>query len=86
MRPETLPDRPTPGARFGAWTVMEVDATGRRAVVRCACGVRRLVACEALLDGSTRGCGGCPQTPRINHAPLKDEQRGWRRSWMRRNG
>ena len=53
-----------PGAIFGEWTVAALDSTAKRATVLCSCGTVRQVAVDALLDGSSQGCGGCRMTPR----------------------
>jgi hypothetical protein len=42
---------------FGTWTVRQIDATGKRAVVRCSkCETTRLFSIESLQDGSARRC------------------------------
>ena len=50
------------GRRFGAWTVAQLDPTGRRALCICACSSRREIALVALEAGDSRGCG-CSATP-----------------------
>jgi len=53
-----------PGATFGSLTVAALDSTGKRATCLCSCGTVRQVAVDALLDGSSQGCGGCRPLPR----------------------
>jgi hypothetical protein len=53
-----------PGATFGSWKVAALDPTGKRATCLCSCGTARQIAIDALLDGSSQGCGGCKATPR----------------------
>ena len=51
-----------PHTVFGAWRVVQVDATGKRALVVCRCGVNRQIAIETLASGESLGCG-CTLTP-----------------------
>jgi hypothetical protein len=45
---------------YGRWTVLQVDAVGRRALCVCVCGEVRQLAVAAIRDGSVvRGCGSC---------------------------
>ncbi len=64
-RTSALPDQATvePGARFGAWTALRADPTGKRVTCVCSCGTARQVALEALQSGESVGCG-CAVTPR----------------------
>ena len=55
------------GRRFGSWTVLGADPTGKRIVCRCACGRVRQVALAALELGESLSCG-C--------APLPQDQQG----------
>jgi hypothetical protein len=69
----TVPVAPSePGGlaarRFGAWTAVRTDQTGRRVTVICRCGIVRLVALDALLSGASTGCG-CSATPTQKAAP-----------------
>jgi hypothetical protein len=50
-------------AIFGAWRVVQIDATGKRALVVCACGDNRQIAVAVLTSGESLGCG-CTLTPR----------------------
>jgi hypothetical protein len=45
------------GKSFGSWTVMNADATGKRAACRCVCGRVQVIAVEALANGRTTSCG-----------------------------
>jgi hypothetical protein len=45
------------GARFGCWTVIGSDPTGRRLWVRCICGAVRQVSRETLESGESVSCG-----------------------------
>jgi hypothetical protein len=56
--PHIAAQAPT-GQQFGAWTVINADATGKRALCSCSCGAIREVAVAALLDGISIGCGDC---------------------------
>lgn len=58
----------SPGARFAAWAVVRADPSGKQITVVCTCGQVAAVALEALLDGSSRGCG-CTATPRAKATP-----------------
>jgi hypothetical protein len=67
----------TAGQVFGAWTLVAVDDTGKRVVVRCTCGVLRQLARGALIDSRTmKGCG-CSATrePRNDGPPVSDDTR-----------
>jgi hypothetical protein len=56
---------PQVGARFGAWALVSVDATGKRALCCCICGTVTTVAVDALTAGQSAGCG-CRSTPRLS--------------------
>jgi hypothetical protein len=43
--------------KFGAWTVMATDASGKRVTCHCVCGAVRAVSAEMLLSGSSTSCG-----------------------------
>ena len=58
------------GQPFGAWTVAQVDPTGKRATVICQCGTAGQVAAEALASGGSKGCG-CRLTPRPRVDPRR---------------
>jgi hypothetical protein len=73
----------TIGQQFGAWEVVGVDATGRRAGCRCSCGTVRTVAVAALTDGTSRSCGCVPLTVEQG-AALRAEAA--RRCWKRDEG
>jgi hypothetical protein len=67
--PEPRPDaNGLAGRRFGAWTAVRTDQSGKRVTCICSCGVARLVAHDALLTGESRGCG-CSETPIPKAAP-----------------
>ena len=51
------------GPRFGAWTAIRVDQSGKRIIAVCVCGSVRQIAVDALTDGQSQGCG-CSATPR----------------------
>jgi hypothetical protein len=57
-----------PGARFGAWTVIQADRTGWRITVICDCRQMRQVSRAALENGESLGCG-CAATPRARATP-----------------
>jgi hypothetical protein len=59
--------------RFGAWSVIRADATGRRILVACKCSTVREVSREALESGESVGCG-CGSTPRLKVEPARGEQ------------
>jgi hypothetical protein len=48
------------GRRFGSWTALGTDPTGKRVACRCACGAVRQVAIEALRSGQSTSCGCAP--------------------------
>ena len=54
---------------YGAWTVQQVDETGRRAWVICKCGTLRQIALGALQSGENQSCG-CLNVP-STRAPLR---------------
>jgi hypothetical protein len=54
--------------RFGAWSVVKIDAVGKRAVRRCCCGLVREVPIEALGSGLSRSCEGCDRARRLGRA------------------
>ena len=45
------------GRRFGSWTILAVDPTGKRVACRCVCGRVQQVAVAALQSGERRSCG-----------------------------
>ncbi len=51
------------GSRFGAWTAIRADPTGKRITCICSCGAARQIGLEALESGQSQGCG-CNATPR----------------------
>jgi hypothetical protein len=73
------------GRSFGAWTVLAIDAVGKRAACRCKCGAVRQVAITALENGECASCG-CSPLPREQRRELRDEaearprriERDWR--------
>jgi hypothetical protein len=73
----------TIGQQFGAWEVLSLDATGRRAGCRCRCGTVREVAVAALTDGTSRSCG-CARPTAEQVAALRAEAA--RRCWKRDEG
>jgi hypothetical protein len=54
---------------FGAWTLQQVDETGRRAWVSCRCGTVRQISLEALQSGASQSCG-CLNLPETRQ-PLR---------------
>lgn len=52
-----------PGAVYGRWTVLEVDAwvrgEGRKALCRCSCGTLRRVDLNDLKRGQSKRCASC---------------------------
>jgi hypothetical protein len=62
-RPNNQTDAVLSGQRFGAWTAIKPDPTGKRISCVCACGTARQVAVDALFSGDSLGCG-CAHTPR----------------------
>jgi hypothetical protein len=55
--------------RFGSWQVLRLDSTRKRVTCRCDCGEVRQVGIEALLIGSSLGCGDCRKiTPRPSNS------------------
>jgi hypothetical protein len=48
------------GKQFGAWTLIKIDATGKRGLCRCQCGAIHEVAVAALESGVCRSCGCAP--------------------------
>lgn len=60
------------GQRFGQWTVLEERGNKpRRMLVRCDCGVERVVAFHTLYLGTSTGCGGHIRGGRVNRASRK---------------
>ena len=62
------------GERFGAWTLVRVDDSGKRALVGCECGHHRQIAVEALTSGESGGCG-CRLTPKLRPDPARPQVR-----------
>jgi hypothetical protein len=58
----------SPGMRYGAFALVSVDATRKRATCVCICGVVQAVAVDALESGQLGGCG-CRMTPRSAQSP-----------------
>ncbi len=69
--------------KFGAWVVIGIDAAGKRAGCRCACGRVQTISVAALEDGSSRSCG-CQPPPRAQRAAFRAEieRRRRRRDWQ----
>ena len=51
------------GKKFGVWTVLSTDASGKRAVCRCMCGAVQVVSVEALSSGNSTSCGCAALSP-----------------------
>jgi hypothetical protein len=51
-----------PGSHFGAFTVVSIDAIGKRAVVTCRCGGTHVYSVESLRNG-TAVCHAAGPTP-----------------------
>lgn len=66
------------GKELGAWTVMSTDASGKRAICRCACNAVQWIAVEALADGSSTSCG-CTALSRERVEALRAEAARQRR-------
>jgi hypothetical protein len=49
-----------PGARYGRWRVLTIDAIAHRAAVLCSCGAARIVTIASLESGESRSCGCAP--------------------------
>jgi hypothetical protein len=49
--------------RYGHWTVLAADDSGKRITCRCRCGEIRVVALAALQNGSCTSCGCRPMSP-----------------------
>jgi hypothetical protein len=64
-----------PGQRFGLWTVLGADYSSRRASCQCRCGVVRQATFYALLNGESRGCGGCTRPTKDEMNRVKHERR-----------
>ena len=58
----------SPGMRYGAFALVAVDATRKRATCVCICGEVRAVAVDALESGQSGGCG-CRMTPSSAPSP-----------------
>jgi hypothetical protein len=69
----------SPGARIGAWEVLNVDASGRQASCACVCKAVRIVSVAALLDGSSTSCG-CRQLSQNQRAALRTEAEAQKRA------
>ncbi len=67
------------GKQFGSWTVLGTDAGGRRATCCCACGAVRVIAVEALADGSSAPSCGCTALSRERVEALRSEAAQQRR-------
>jgi hypothetical protein len=50
------------GRRFGHWTIVQADATGKRCHARCVCGRVRYLGFEMLRRGYIDRCGCRPPT------------------------
>jgi hypothetical protein len=64
----------TPGQRIGAWEILSVDPSGKRAVVNCPCQNTHVFSTEALLNG-TATCAAIPQ-----RTGRRRDLRNWRPS------
>ena len=60
------------GWRFGFWTVLGFDSSGKRAVCRCACGRVLQVTVTALERGESLSCG-CVPLPQEQQRAFRDE-------------
>ena len=58
------------GQRFGSWTTVRSDPTGKRILCRCECKTARVIALDELLAGGSTGCG-CRLTKRARGAQLR---------------
>ena len=60
------------GKSFGSWTVINADATGKRAACRCVCGRVQVIAVDALVSGDSTSCG-CQRLAPDQSRALRDE-------------
>jgi hypothetical protein len=65
----------TPAMRVGAWEILSVDPSGKRAVVSCPCQNTHVSSTEALLNG-TATCASIPQRAGKRRRDLKDWRPG----------
>lgn len=50
------------GRKFGHWTAVEADATGKRVHCQCVCGRIRYLGIDELKAGAASSCGCQPPT------------------------
>jgi len=60
------------GRRFGCWTAVGADATGKRIGCVCDCGRSQILALDALESGTTKSCG-CARLSRDQALALRRE-------------
>lgn len=63
-----------PGQRVGHWQVISIDEAGKRATVQCRCREIRVIAIEALQDGTSTSCG-CSWPTAEGHRTLSEARR-----------
>jgi hypothetical protein len=63
----------TPGQRIGAWEILSVDPTGKRAACSCVCKAVRILSTDALLNGTAMPSCGCQQLSPAQQQALRAE-------------
>jgi hypothetical protein len=63
----------TPGQRIGAWEILSVDPSGRRAACSCVCKTVRILSVAALHDGTASPSCGCQQLSPAQQQALRAE-------------
>jgi hypothetical protein len=64
---------PIVGRKFGHWTAVQADTTGKRIHCRCVCGRVRMLGLDQLEAGAISSCGCRPPTIQESKA-LRAEQ------------
>jgi hypothetical protein len=59
----------TPGQRIGAWEILSVDPSGRRAACSCVCKTVRILSVAALHDGTAS-----PSSDASNYRPRSNRR------------
>ena len=71
---------PIIGRRFGHWTAVQTDATGKRIHAKCECGRIRVLGLDSLEAGETSSCGCQPPTLQDRAAFRAERERQARRA------
>jgi hypothetical protein len=74
---------PIVGRRFGHWTAVQADDTGKRIHAKCVCGRVRVLGLDSLEAGETSSCGCQPPTLQDRAAFRAERERQARRAVQR---